>query len=196
MMSPLRTGMPKPDQHLSDGELRALLDGELSPLMTLRCRLHLKRCDACRAQRDEMVAIDRQVSALLSAATPRAAQAARRSRWRLAAAVGAAALLLGAGVQLVRGLPSSHGHDTGLVRVQDVCCFNLDGGERGDDGVLTVSRAGQLVDCVVLYEDRAGKRRFSPRDPLRFVSDHAAGCEANTLIATLDLHLRETEAGL
>ena len=34
--------------------------------------------------------------------------------------------------------------------------------------MLTVSRPGEVVDCVLLYEDRAGLRRFVQRDPLRF----------------------------
>jgi hypothetical protein len=64
------------------------------------------------------------------------------------------------------------------AQVKDVCCFDLDGGSRMDDGIVTVSRAGQLVDCVVVYEDRAGTRAFAAGDPLRFLSHKTACSEA------------------
>jgi len=71
-----------------------------------------------------------------------------------------------------------HASTAGATHVHDVCCFNLDGGGRGDDGLLTISLPGQVVDCVVLYEDQAGTRAFSPRDPVRFIS-RPVGCDVS-----------------
>jgi hypothetical protein len=79
--------------------------------------------------------------------------------------------------------PATNAHASGEFRVHDVCCFNLDGGEHADDGMLTVSRAGEVVDCVLLYEDRAGLRRFAQHDPLRFAggANRVAKCEPSLL---------------
>lgn len=113
------------------------------------------------------------MSRLLDLATP-----ARRPYPRVIAA--AAVVLISAAVLTLaaRQFPATHTRLAGESHVQDVCCFNLDGGGRGDDGMLTISRPGQIVDCVVLYEDRTGTRAFSPHDPVRFIS-RPAGCDVS-----------------
>lgn len=61
---------------------------------------------------------------------------------------------------------------TALVR--DTCCWDLDGGGRGDDGVFTRSRAGEVVECVVLYDDVDRSGRLTASDVIRYVSDAGA----------------------
>jgi hypothetical protein len=121
-----------------------------------------------------------QVAELLAIARPRPATRRYRAPAGLAAAAIVGALLAFS----VRPQPATHTRTSGATRVQDVCCFNLDGGPQRDDGMLTVSRAGQVVDCVVLYEDRAGKRAFSPHDPLRFISQ-PDGCTPDLITLAL-----------
>jgi hypothetical protein len=169
--------------HISEGDLQAYLDGELSPPATLQCAIHLRRCPTCRLALRGMREGSARVAALLSIALPQPRRISVARRYRTPAGLAAAAIV-GAVISLsVRTQPATHTHTAGATRVQDVCCFNLDGGPRRDDGMLTVSRADQIVDCVVLYEDRAGKRAFSPHDPLRFISQ-PDGCTPD-LIAGL-----------
>ena len=56
------------------------------------------------------------------------------------------------------------------AQIKDVCCFDLSGGASMNDGIVTVSRSGQAVDCVIVYEDRAKTRAFAAGDPLLFLS--------------------------
>ena len=56
------------------------------------------------------------------------------------------------------------------AQIKDVCCFDLSGGPNMNDGVVTVSRSGQVVDCVIVYEDRARTRALAAGDPLLFLS--------------------------
>ncbi len=56
------------------------------------------------------------------------------------------------------------------AQIKDVCCFDLSGGSNMNDGIVTVSRSGQAVDCVIVYEDRARTRAFAAGDPLLFLS--------------------------
>jgi hypothetical protein len=160
--------------HPNEGALRAYLDGELAPSAALQCAIHVRRCSSCRRLLGELGEQGELAGNLLSVAlTP-----PRRGRRPY---VGAVIGLASAGVLgaiLVATLlrqPATHTRTADGVRVQDVCCFNLDGGGHPDDGMVTVSRAGQVVDCVVLYEDRAGTRTFAPQDPLRFIS-RPPGC--------------------
>jgi hypothetical protein len=53
---------------------------------------------------------------------------------------------------------------------QDICCWDLDGGGRSDDGVMTLSSAGELLDCVVLYDDVDRSRSFTDGDAVRYIS--------------------------
>jgi hypothetical protein len=152
--------------HSTEGDLQAYLDGELASAATLQCAIHLRRCPTCRLALRGIRERSHQVTDLLILTHPRPT---RRNHlgWYALAVAGVFAALLSVSL---RQQPATHTRLAGATRVQDVCCFNLDGGPRRDDGMLTVSRAGQVVDCVVLYEDRAGKRAFSPHDPLRFIS--------------------------
>ncbi len=173
-----------PDRHLSDGAIRAYLDGELGAARRATAKIHLRRCATCQRALDGIRKQSDHVADLLSLARARSAATRRRPAFRTTASL-AAASAIGAVLTLaVYRLPATHSRTTGGASVHDVCCFNLDGGAQRDDGMLTVSRAGQVVDCVVLYEDRAGTRAFSTRDPVRFVSQ-PEGCDAGALVAVV-----------
>jgi hypothetical protein len=160
--------------HPNEGALRAYLDGELPPSAAFRCAIHVRRCAACRRVLGRLGEQGDLATTLLDVALM-----PRRSPRRpyAGAFIGlASAGVLGAVLSLtIYREPATHTHTAHGARVQDVCCFNLDGGRHPDDGMVTVSRAGQVVDCVVLYEDRAGTRTFAPHDPLRFISQ-PPGC--------------------
>jgi Putative zinc-finger len=162
--------------HPSDGTLQAYLDGELDARLTVRCAVHLRRCPSCRRAIGHLRDDSERVAALLGTIGNLGGVASRTRRRRLpyiGASVGVAAAGLLSFV-LLHHPTSSHSRVAAGERVQDVCCFNLDGGTRRDDGMLTVSRAGQVVDCVVLYEDQAGRGAFVPGDPLRYISQSTA----------------------
>jgi hypothetical protein len=170
------------NKHPDDGTLQAYADRELAPLGALRCTVHMGRCAACRRRLRDLRAEGEQVAALLRL-TLRMPQQRRTPAYFRSKVPYAAAVVLALGLTVaIHGQPSTHAHIAGGTRVQDVCCFNLDGGTRGDDGLLTVSRPGEVVDCVVLYEDRRGTRTFSPLDPLRFIS-RPEGCDLGTIAA-------------
>jgi hypothetical protein len=174
-------------EHPEEGTLRAYLDGELPPGATLQCAIHLRRCPTCRLTLRGVRERGHHVADLLTAVrAPRHVGRRRRRIGFYSSAIGVAAVLvLGALLSVsLRQQPATHSRTAGATHVQDVCCFNLDGGGRRDDGMLTVSRADQVVDCVVLYEDRAGKRAFSPRDPLRFISQ-PEGCTTDVVAAAI-----------
>ena len=171
-----RTHWPAPNRnaHPDEGDLRAYLDGELPSFAALRVALHTRRCQACARALAELRTLEARASSLLRAFLPD--RTTRPTRYRhgigltlatLVAAAAAIALWMGT-------TPTTHATASGVYRLHDVCCFNLDGGEHADDGMLTVSRAGEVVDCVLLYEDRAGTKRFAQRDPLRFAGGEAA----------------------
>ncbi|HEU4584833.1 MAG TPA: hypothetical protein VFR95_03740, partial [Gemmatimonadaceae bacterium] len=85
--------------------------------------------------------------------------------WAVAALFAIATLALGAD-RLRSNSPVTAG-DAGH---QDICCWDLDGGGRSDDGVMTRSSAGELLDCVVLYDDLDRSRSFTPGDAVRYMS--------------------------
>lgn len=64
---------------------------------------------------------------------------------------------------------STTGSDAG-PRIQDACCWNLDGGGPGDDGVVAVTLAGERVVALALYEDSNGSGSLSTQDPIRYGS--------------------------
>lgn len=180
-----RTHRPAPDwnAHPEEGDLRAYLDGELTSFAAMRVALHTRRCRACAHAVAELRTLDARATSLLGGFLP--APVSRPPRYRhgiglalatLVASAAAIALWIGA-------TPTTHATASGVYRMHDVCCFNLDGGEHADDGMLTVSRAGEVVDCVLLYEDRAGIKRFAQLDPLRFAGGEAAAarCEPSLL---------------
>lgn len=184
-------------RHPGEGELRAYLDGELSSIAAARLALHLRRCTPCAHLLDELRAIDARATSLLGTVLPRRRRPTLGYGWRVAIPI---TTTIAAGLMatfLLTATPTTHARAAGGYTVQDVCCFNLDGGERADDGMLTVSRVGQIVDCVLLYEDRAGLRRFAEQDPLRFVStpNSADHCEPG-LLATIALASTPSAEGL
>jgi hypothetical protein len=100
----------------------------------------------------------RRGEAPASAAVPSTTSLSRR---RHSAGVAAAVLLtLGAGWV---GLGAR-----GELATMDHCCFDLDGGGVADDGVIVVTRGGERVRRLVVYEDRDGSSGFSAADTTRF----------------------------
>jgi len=180
-----RTNRPRPnrDAHPAEGELRAYLDGELSSFAAMRVALHTRRCTPCARAVSDLRALDARAASLLHAFMPHPVGRRRRDRRALALALATVVASAAAMALWMGATPTTHASASGEYRVHDVCCFNLDGGAHADDGMLTVSRAGEVVDCVLLYEDRAGLRRFAQRDPLRFAGGEvaASGCEPSLL---------------
>jgi hypothetical protein len=58
----------------------------------------------------------------------------------------------------------------GEAKLQDLCCWDLDGGGPGDDGIVTVTLSGQQVVGVTVYEDRNGSGSLTEEDPIRFAA--------------------------
>jgi len=155
------------DTHPAEHVLREYLDGELDWPRATACALHLRRCAACRAALEELRELDLRASELLSrvgaAAPPAGARRAHRLRWPLGIGAFAAALLV---LYLSPARPPV-GEGSGT---NDVCCFDLDGGGRGDDGVFTRSSDGEVVECVILYDDVDRSRSLTLADVVRSVS--------------------------
>jgi len=155
------------DTHPAEHVLREYLDGELDWPRATTCALHLRRCAACRAALEELRDLDLRASALLSRvsdAVPAArARRPRHLRWRLGLGAFAAALLL---LYLSPARPAGGGGSG----TNDVCCFDLDGGGRGDDGVFTRSGDGEVVKCVILYDDVDRSRSLTLADVIRSVT--------------------------
>jgi hypothetical protein len=180
--------------HVDDGTLRAYLDGEHTVLAALRIRWHVQRCPACRHALSEQRAL-RAHSAALLALLPRSVDveagwrrvSALRGRTghprpthRLAWSLGAAGLIVAAVAGVTR-LAGWNGPGTDATRaiggqVRDVCCFDLDAGGPGDDGVFTLSGREERVDCVLVYDDLDRSRALSSGDRMRYVS-REAGCK-------------------
>lgn len=188
----------QPDRHLSDGALRAYLDHEVAPAQALRYALHLRCCAECRARRDGMEAMGERVTRLIGAAFEHSTGLRRPARHHIRFGQGMSAAVvavIAAVVTLaIHRPPATHTRLAAGTRVEDICCFNLDGGTRGDDGLLTVSRPGEVVDCVVVYEDKAGTRAFSQRDRLRFVSQ-PQGCGVDAIVTALARDARSDRIG-
>ncbi len=175
--------------HLSDGTLRALADRELALPRRLVSAAHLARCQRCRtaldriradgrATRDLLTLLDRPVDTgdgwrRLASRRPAEQRsdgrlpgpASTRLAWTMAAVFAVVALTLA--VDRVRDLSPMSPVADGR---QDICCWDLDGGGRSDDGVMTLSSAGELLDCVVLYDDRDRSRSFTQGDAVRYIS--------------------------
>jgi hypothetical protein len=64
-----------------------------------------------------------------------------------------------------RGLPEA--------ALQDLCCWDLDGGGPADDGVLAVVLPREQVVALTIYEDGNGSGGLSDRDPIRYASSPA-----------------------
>jgi anti-sigma factor RsiW len=185
-------------EHPAEGELQALLDGELPHGRVLVVRAHLLRCAICRARADAGRETAALVNALLQRTTPkvdsasawerlvvrsggRAARLPQRLAWRTSVtvvALAAAALI----VMMARGLsgPGAADDAFALVReaqahpasalLRDACCSDHDGGDRPDDGLLTLSSVGEKVTVVVVYEDVDHSGTFTHGDIVRYVS--------------------------
>ncbi len=82
-------------------------------------------------------------------------------RSRLALRAIAAALVAAVGVALWVGQQSR-----GIT--MDRCCYDLDGGGSFDDGVLVVTRGGNAVRHIAVYEDRDGSQSLTSGDVVRF----------------------------
>jgi len=50
----------------------------------------------------------------------------------------------------------------------DRCCFDLDGGGTADDGIAIITRAGENVRHLTIYEDRDHSGTLTPADTVRF----------------------------
>jgi anti-sigma factor RsiW len=185
-------------EHPAEGELQALLDGELPRARVIVVRAHLLRCESCRARAEAARATSEMVNALLRRSTPavdsasawerlvvrsggRAEKGERGSlRWASAAALALATAALI--VTMVRGTSRATSGDDAfaLVReaqahpsqamLRDACCSDHDGGDRPDDGLLTLSTVGEKVTVVIVYEDVDHSGTFTHGDIVRYVS--------------------------
>jgi len=185
-------------EHPAEGELQALLDGELPRARAIVVRAHLLRCESCRARAEAARATSEMVNALLRRSTPavdsasawarlvvRSGGRAERqergmSRWASAAALALATAALI--VTMVRSTSrAAPGADAfALVReaqahpaqamLRDACCSDHDGGDRPDDGLLTLSTIGEKVTVVIVYEDVDHTGTFTHGDIVRYVS--------------------------
>lgn len=184
--------------HPTEGQLQSLLDCELATAREIIVRAHLLRCAACRARIDAARATTSLVDALIRRSTPvvdresawnrfvvlSGGRASRRSgnasHWSSAAALVLATAVLLA-IFLRGSSPAAAGGDAfALVReaqahpasglLRDACCSDHDGGDRADDGLLTVSRPGEKVTVVIVYEDIDHSGTFTRGDIVRYVS--------------------------
>jgi hypothetical protein len=157
--------------HLRAGQIREYLDGEVRGLTALRYGLHLAICSRCAERRRSVTARGHAVAALLELAGSRPPRL--RSRVVSVPAIGfvaiAALSAATAGILVSYG-PFVRPRLLAQAQIKDVCCFDLSGGSNMNDGIVTVSRSGQVVDCVIVYEDRAKTRAFAAGDPLLFLS--------------------------
>lgn len=181
-------GGRRTDRHPDDGVLRAYVDGELPWLAARRCARHLEACASCRTLLGDQEQLSARAAALLTClevpvnvqegwrrlgvvSGAAAGQRPGRGLWRSSVVPGAAAV---AGVLVVllvlRSAPAPH-----AARILDACCWDLDGGGPGDDGVLTVTLPDQRVVALTVYEDRNHSRSLTPRDPVRYGSWTGAG---------------------
>jgi hypothetical protein len=157
--------------HLRVGQIREYLDGEVRGLTALRYGLHLAICPRCAERRQSVKARGHAVATLLELAGTRTT----RPRSRVVSVpaisfVAIAALSAATAGILVSYGPFARPRLVAQAQIKDVCCFDLSGGSNMNDGVVTVSRSGQVVDCVIVYEDRAKTRAFAAGDPLLFLS--------------------------
>ncbi len=104
----------------------------------------------------------------------------RPAYWTLVAALGlvTGAFLFAALRAAVR--PGATSELLGLVRdaqaypastlLRDACCGDHDGGNHSDDGLLTLSRPGETVTVVIVYEDVDQSGTFTRGDIVRYTS--------------------------
>lgn len=185
-------------EHPAEGALQALLDGELPVTRAIVVKTHLLRCEECRARMEATRKTTRMVNALMRTSTPqvdsatawarlvvrsgRRAESRMRgpARWTSAAALALATAALI--VTMIRGSSQSapDADAFALVReaqahpatalLRDACCSDHDGGDRDDDGLLTLSTVGEKVTVVIVYEDVDHSGTFTHGDIVRYVS--------------------------
>jgi hypothetical protein len=196
-------------EHLAEGELQALLDGELPRARVIIVRAHLLRCERCRARIEAARETSAMVNALLRRSTPAVdsasawarlvvrsggrAESDQRSWSRWPSAVALALATAALVVTTVRsGSYSAPSADAfALVReaqahpaqalLRDACCSDHDGGDRPDDGLLTLSTIGEKVTVVIVYEDVDHTGTFTHGDIVRYVSTIPHGAPAAPL---------------
>jgi hypothetical protein len=184
-------------RHPGDSLLRSWIDGELGWFQAWRMRCHARGCPCCHAALAEQTRIRLTTERLLSeldlacdleeqwerlhvlSERPRRPVTAHR-RFAILGAASLAPLLLA----LVISLDVRRGRDAAEKdsesgemppRVQDLCCWDLDGGGALDDGVLAVLLPGERVVNLTLYEDRNGSGTLTALDPLRFTGSSVTG---------------------
>lgn len=184
--------------HPSEGQLQALLDCELPHSREIVLRAHLLRCEACRVRIDAARETTSMVGTLIRRSTPVVDRESSWKRfvvlsggraereWRRKAHWPSAAVLVAATAVLIvaflRGSSPAAADDDAfaLVReaqahpasglLRDACCSDHDGGDRADDGLLTLSRPGEKVTVVIVYEDIDHSGTFTHGDIVRYVS--------------------------
>jgi hypothetical protein len=70
----------------------------------------------------------------------------------------------------------------------DQCCWDLDGGGPGDDGVLVEADPDESVRRLTIYEDADGSGGFSQGDPIRFVRGREPVLQPQNLTLTTFHH--------
>jgi hypothetical protein len=195
---------PGREAHPTPGLLRAYLDGELGWISRRRCSRHLQVCATCRAKLVEETELDRAAEVLLSApnlqvdaseawrrlsvlarsrdpgARPStlsigSMERGRRVRWLAGAGLAAGLAAVALGLLWLRKVADPRPGESASPALQDVCCWDLDGGGPGDDGVVTVTLPGQRVVALTVYEDENGNGSLTRLDPIRFASSSTAG---------------------
>ncbi len=91
--------------------------------------------------------------------------------------VGTAAVALGvgavAGFALSGTMARAQGGGTpqqpSAVTLVDRCCFDLDGGGKGDDGIFSVNLKGDVL-LALIYEDPDGNKKFEDKDEIKAAS--------------------------
>jgi hypothetical protein len=184
-------------EHPAEGELQALLDRELPKSQALALRAHLLGCAACRARANAATETAALVDALLRRTTPKVDSDSVRSggraatvqpgvgRWKLVAGVALAAAALLSMMTRGPSSPKAREDPFALVReahthpasslLRDACCSDHDGGDRPDDGLLTLSSVGEKVTVVIVYEDVDRSGTFTHGDIVRYVSTTPRG---------------------
>jgi anti-sigma factor RsiW len=185
-------------EHPTEGELQALLDGELPRARVIVMRAHLLRCLTCRARAEAARSTSEMVNALLRRSTPavdsasawarlvvrsggRAEKQVRSPlRWSSAAALALATAALvvtmirstsrtSSGADAFALVSEARAHPSQAL-LRDACCSDHDGGDRADDGLLTLSTVGEKVTVVIVYEDVDHSGTFTHGDVVRYVS--------------------------
>ncbi|MFN2433610.1 MAG: hypothetical protein ABR599_12495 [Gemmatimonadota bacterium] len=171
---------PRSDPHLPGDVLRELLDGELAWTGRLRCLQHLHGCSGCARALEELRRSDAETGRILAGGerpvdvtegwARLSAVSGRRlaGRRSLLSARTTWVALVALAAALVLALRERGATDAHAATLHDRCCWDLDGGGPGDDGIAAVTLPGQRVVGLTLYEDTNGSRSLSASDRVRF----------------------------